>query len=90
MKDELPAYIALASGVSLSADVLAWFSEHDRKKKLPWFHRCAELLAIMPTSSAAAERVFSLLKNMFDRQQESALQDMVVAGVMLAPNGRKT
>ena len=40
-------------------------------------------------NSAAAERVFSLLKGMFGDQQMTALANMIQAALMLKYNGRK-
>ena len=40
-------------------------------------------------NSAAAERVFSLLKAMFGETQMSALQDMIESALMLKYNKRK-
>jgi hypothetical protein len=40
-------------------------------------------------NSAAAERVFSLLKLMFGDLQMSALADMIQSALMLRYNGRK-
>ncbi len=40
-------------------------------------------------NSAAAERVFSLLKSMFGDQQMSALEDMIEAALALNYNKRK-
>ena len=39
-------------------------------------------------NSAAAERVFSLLKNMYGEQQMTALADMIQAALMLKYNKR--
>ena len=39
-------------------------------------------LALVTASSAAAERVFSLYNNTFDKQQESAKEDYVEASMM--------
>ena len=40
-------------------------------------------------NSAAAERVFSLLKNMYGDQQMTALADMIQAALMLKYNARE-
>ncbi len=40
----------------------------------------------MQPSSAASERVFSILKASFEEQQDSALQDYVEASLMLQYN----
>ena len=45
------------------------------------------LLLIQP-SSAAAERVFSLLENSFTKRQERSLQDYVSLSIMLQNNSK--
>ena len=46
-----------------------------------------KVLVVQP-SSAAAERVFSILSNSFTDQQEQSLEDYVEASVMLQYNHR--
>ena len=43
---------------------------------------------LLQPSSAAAERVFSLLKNAFGEQQQSSLHDLVAATLMVQYNKR--
>ena len=43
---------------------------------------------LVQPSSAAAERVFSLLKNAFGEQQQSSLHDLVAATLMVQYNKR--
>ena len=45
-------------------------------------------LVLVQPSSAAAERVFSLLVTMFGEQQHNALEDMIEAALMLRVNNR--
>ena len=52
-----------------------------------WVSALQKILLIQP-SSAASERVFSLLKASFSEQQECALQDYIEASVMLQYNNR--
>lgn len=89
LAQELPLYIAAADGVNVACeeDKVTWWAAH--RDTLP--HWCAlvkKLLLIQP-SSAAAERVFSLLSNAFTSQQDSALQDYLEASVMLRYNKAK-
>ena len=46
-------------------------------------------LFLVQPSSAAAERVFSLLKNAFGEQQQSSLHDLVAATLMVQYNKRE-
>ena len=51
--------------------------------------RCTvEKLVFVQPSSAAAERVFSLLVTIFGSQQHNALEDMIEAALMLRVNDR--
>lgn len=89
LAQELPLYIAAADGVNVACeeDKVTWWAAH--RDTLP--HWCAlvkKLLLIQP-SSAAAERVFSLLSNAFTSQQDFALQDYLEASVMLRYNKAK-
>ena len=47
------------------------------------------IVGSLTPNSAAAERVFSLLKLMFGDVQISSLADMIQAALMLRYNGRK-
>ena len=47
------------------------------------------IVGSLTPNSAAAERVFSLLKLMFGEVQMSSLADMIQAALMLRYNGRK-
>ena len=46
----------------------------------------AAILAIQQPSSAAVERVFSMLNNTFKDQQHNSLQDYLEASIMLRYN----
>ena len=61
MEEEWPRFRALSVGVTAKQDVLAFFKLH--QKELPANVVCD--LALVPSSSAACERVFSLLRHMF-------------------------
>ena len=54
----------------------------------PRAQRCSARTLSFTPNSAAAERVFSKLKNMFGEKQQSANMDYIQAAVMLAHNKR--
>ena len=81
LKSELPSYIAKSDGVSTEFDKLAWWESHQHE--LPnWSKACKTALLIQP-SSAAAERVFSLLNNGYKENQARALEDYIETSIML-------
>ena len=83
---ELPAYIAAAEGVRPDIEVTTWWSHHERE--LPnWAAACRKVLLMQP-SSAASERVFSLLENSFHANQARAMEDYIEASLMLQYNKR--
>ena len=62
--------------------------EHRQEERLPrWATAVKQVLLIQP-SSAAAERVFSILKASFNEQQDCALVDYIQASVMAQYNKR--
>ena len=64
---------AAVEDIDSSVDSLDWWKRHEQK--LPnW---CSAL--VQPTS-AAAERVFSLLQNSFSQRQSTSLEDYIEAG----------
>ena len=86
---ELPDYLAAADGVVMAneEEKLAWWAAHS--DTLPhWAGVVKKLLVIQP-SSASAERVFSLLKNAFNDQQDNALEDYLEASVMIRYNNAR-
>ena len=86
MKKEWTDYKAAAAGIDEGANVLAFFQS--RQETLKAFGEAAQLLAVMPSSSAAAERVFSLLRHMFGKRTESTLEDKCEAGTCISMNNR--
>ena len=75
LKDELPQYQAAVEDVSQEVDTIKWWKDH--QNELPaWAEACKLVLLVQP-SSAAAERVFSLLENSFSSSQTSALEDYI-------------
>lgn len=87
LKSELPSYLATAEDVSEKIDILQWWKGH--ADTLPRWSSAFKLIVLVQPSSAAAERVFSLLSNSFSSQQESALEDYIQFSVMLQYNHRK-
>ena len=83
---ELPTYIAAATDVNPDINVLAWWEIHEQE--IPnWAKACKKILLIQP-SSAASERVFSLLENSFRDNQACAMEDYIEASIMLQYNQR--
>ena len=70
LKDELPVYKAACADLPGDTDIVGWWQ---RQNHLPnWKAAVLKMLHITP-SSAAVERVFSLLNSMTSRQQDSLL-----------------
>ena len=84
--NELPTYLSEAADVDRDFDQLHWWRLH--ATTLPHWSAAAKKMILIQPSSAAAERVFSLLKVSFGEQQEMALQDYVEASIMLQYNKR--
>ena len=92
---ELPNYL-LAAGTcpgfdrteikEFTAGVLLWW-KHNNPKFPTWAVAARIMFAISP-SSAASERVFSLVKCMFGKDQLSSLGDQLQGSVMLRYNRR--
>ena len=86
LKSELPSYLAKAADIDAQTDPLVWWKAHDAD--LPhWSTAAADILLVQP-SSAAAERVFSLLKASFGPQQDVTLNDCIQTSLMLQYNDR--
>ena len=84
LKAELPTYMAKANGISSEVNALEWWKLNSLD--LPsWSNGLKKILVIQP-SSAAPERVFSLLSSRFGDQQESSLSDYIEASTMLRFN----
>lgn len=85
LKAELPHYLASAVGIGQDIDPMDWWSRH--AETLPHWSAAASIALLVQPSSAAAERVFSLLKSSFGDLQDSSLQDYIEASLMLQFNG---
>ena len=86
LKQELPSYLAKAEDISADTEPLAWWKKH--AGQLPRWSSAACKVALVQPSSAAAERVFSLLKSTFGPQQDLSLQDYIECSLMLQYNKR--
>lgn len=86
LQRELAAYQALTDDVAGEINVLEWWSQHS--EEIPsWTSACKQILLLQP-SSAASERVFSLLQNSFNNRQEQALQDYIEMSLILQYNNK--
>ena len=86
LKAELPAYLAATEDVVINTEdrKVEWW--HNHKDQLPhWASAVKKALLVQP-SSAAAERVFSILNSSFNDQQEHTLVDYLQASVMTQYN----
>ena len=72
----MPKYLALAEDISPSVDKNDWWRKH--KTELPHWSKACKMVLLVEPSSAAAERVFSLLSNSFTEQQMSLLEDYIM------------
>ena len=90
LKDELPTYLVKAAVISDAFDILSdsvqWWK--DVSPDLPSWSFAVQKVVLVQPSSAAAERVFSLLMTMFGDQQHYVLEDYVEAALMLRVNDR--
>ena len=85
LKAELPSYLSSAVDLGSDVDPLDWWKRHSTT--LPNWSSAASTALLVQPSSAAAERVFSLLKSSFGDQQETTLQDYIETSLMLQFNG---
>ena len=93
---ELPQYLLAAQGFTLdhkdtaafTKGVLSWWANHG--SKIPVWAKAAQIVFSFTPNSAAAERVFSLLKAFFGDTRTSALDDILQATLMLRYNKRTT
>ena len=81
-----PKYMAKAEDVALTISRTDWWSHHE--SELPNWSKACKMSLLFQSSSAAAERVFSLLQNSFNQQQYSSLENYIEASIMLQYNNR--
>jgi len=80
LKSELPAYIAASEDVDPDYDPMDFW--RSCKEASPSFAAALSKVLLVQPSSAASERVFSLLKESFSDQQYRSLQDYIEASLM--------
>ena len=68
------------------ADNKLWIFWREHSIELPFWYKTAEHFALIATSSASVERVFSLYDGKFSEKQQSALQDYKEGAVMVHAN----
>ena len=87
---ELAAYRAIAIGdpaLTGASDVEAWWASKDGDVTIKTWYETATKVMLLQPSSAAAERVFSMLKALMgDQQASKALQDYQQAALMIHYN----
>ena len=81
LKSEFPQYIAKAADTSPDVDTILWWMDHS--EDLPNWSLAAQMVALVQPSSAAVERVFSILKASFGHLQDNSLQDYVETSMSL-------
>ena len=86
LKQELPSYQAKVMDLDPAIDILQWW--HQNERDLPCWAAAARKVFLVQPSSAASERVFSLLKSSFSSQQQNSLQDYIEVSLMLQYNSR--
>ena len=86
LKSELPVYLGKAVDLDASIDPLQWWQHN--ASDLPYWSSAARKVVLVQPSSAASERVFSLLNASFQDQQENTLQDVLETSIMLQYNNR--
>ena len=83
LKEELPAYVVAAEDVRTNIITPEWWLN---KQHLPAWKKAAKLILTIQPSSAAAERVFSLLQAATSSQQSRLLEDSLQLAIMLQYN----
>lgn len=89
---EYSAYLILANGTDAlqdGQDILLWWADRAKNKQIPAWRMFARNVFSLQPSSAAAERVFSILRSMVDDSQQRALSDLLEATCMRRYNHRK-
>ena len=77
-------YLARAADTSATISPLEWWKRN--ASDLPNWSKAAKKILLLQPSSAAAERVFSLLQNSFGEQQDNSLQDYIECSLVLQYN----
>ena len=80
-------YVAASEDLSKQIDFIQWWSSHETD--LPNWAKACRLIFLVQPSSAASERVISILTNTFSSQQESSLEDYIQLSVILQYNSSR-
>ena len=86
LKAELPIYLTKAADISPDCDPLQWWRMNSTA--LPYWSAALRKILLVQPSSAAAERVFSLLNSSFNDRQYESLQDYIELSLMYQYNKR--
>lgn len=81
-----PPVVGGSVGTKSTIDPVQWWRTHD--EQLPCWYAATRKVLHLCTSSAAAERVFSLYSSTFGDQQNNALEDVRETSMMLQYNDR--
>jgi len=84
LKDEFSKYTAISEDVSSEFTILDFWKKYS--KELPKWGEVASKALLCQPSSAAAERVFSVMNSCFGDQQLSSLEDYLEASVIMQYN----
>ena len=87
LKLELPKYMAAAEDISPTVDTIVWWKRH--ANDLPHWSKACKMLLLVQPSSAAAERVFSILSSSFTATQRSSLEDYIETSIMIQYNNKE-
>ena len=79
LNSELPIHFSKAVDLDASIGPLQWWQHND----LPYWSSAGRKVVLVQPSSAASERLFSLLNASFQDQQENTLQDVLETSIML-------
>ena len=71
---------------AFTAAVRSFWRTHGTK--MPTWRKAAKIVFTIPPTSAASERVFSLLEAMFGKDHDAALSDLIQGALMLRYNKR--
>ena len=86
LQRELAAYQALTDDVAGEINVLEWWSQHS--KEVPSLANARKQILLLQPSTAASEKVFSLLQNSFNNRQAQALGDYIETALILQYNNK--
>jgi hypothetical protein len=87
MKEELPLYATLCEDATATVKLQDWWQAN--AELLPGWAQAVRMVLTLTPSSAAAERVFSMMKSMFKKEQECLLTDAIEAAIGLRYNSRE-